>query len=69
MTEVRKQKLLTLLQILYEQTDENHPLNAPQLIELLAEKGIVCERKAIYRDIESLIDFGFDILSSTAPQG
>ena len=65
----QKQKFLTLLQILYAQTDENHPLSAPQLIELLAERGIPCERKAIYRDIESLITFGFDIMQSTCPSG
>ena len=65
----QKRKFLALLQILYEKTDENHPLNAPQLIEMLAEKGIPCERKAIYRDIESLISFGFDILTSTCPPG
>lgn len=65
----QKQKFLMLLKILYERTDENHPLSAPQLIELLAENGISCERKAIYRDIESLVEFGFDILQSTAPQG
>ncbi len=65
----QKQKFLTLLKILYEQTDENHPLSAPQLIELLAEKGIPCERKAIYRDVESLISFGFDIMQSTSPPG
>ncbi len=65
----QKQKFLALLQILYEQTDESHPLSAPQLIEILAAKGIQCERKAIYRDVESLVDFGFDILQSTYPQG
>ncbi len=65
----QKQKFLTLLQILYERTDEDHPLSAPQLVEMLAENGITCERKAIYRDIESLVDYGFDILSSTSPPG
>ncbi len=65
----QKQKFLMLLKILYEQTDENHPLSAPQLVELLAENGITCERKAIYRDIESLVSFGFDILQSSFPQG
>ncbi len=65
----QKQKFLTLLKILYEQTDEYHPLSAPQLIELLAEKGIQCERKAIYRDVESLVSFGFDIMQSTCPPG
>ena len=69
MAETRKIKLLTLLKILYEQTDDSHPLSAPQLIELLAQNGIACERKAIYRDIESLGDFGFDIEKSTSPAG
>lgn len=65
----QKQKFLALLKILYEQTDEYHPLSAPKLIELLAEQGIPCERKAIYRDVESLVNFGFDIMQSTCPPG
>ncbi len=65
----QKQKLLTLLEILYRETDEEHPLSVPRLVTLLAEHGVGCERKALYRDIGSLIDFGFDILQSTAPPG
>ena len=65
----QKQKMLNLLQILYEQTDENHPLSAPRIVELLRERGIECERKTIYRDIESLVGFGFEIMQSTSPQG
>ena len=65
----QKQKFLALLKILYEQTDEGHPLSAPQLVGLLAGQGISCERKAIYRDVESLVSFGFDILQSTCPPG
>ena len=42
----QKQKFLALLKILYEQTDEGHPLSAPQLVGLLAGQGISCERKA-----------------------
>ena len=58
----QKQKFLALLEILYRYTDEDHPLSAPRLIEMLAERGIACERKAIYRDIESLTAFGFEIM-------
>ena len=65
----QKRKFLTLLRILYEQTDENHPLSAARLVELLGEEGIPCERKAIYRDVESLNDFGFEIMQSTYPPG
>ena len=59
--ENQKLKLLVLKQIFETETDENHPLNAQQLIELLAKYGIRAERKSIYSDIECLRDFGLDI--------
>ena len=65
----QKQKFLALLEILYRYTDEDHPLSAPRLIEMLAERGIACERKAVYRDIESLTAFGFEIMQSQFPVG
>ena len=40
----QKLKLLYLCQILTQQTDEEHLLNVPQLVELLARQGILCER-------------------------
>lgn len=59
--ENQKLKLLHLMKMLYDETDENHGLTTPQLIEGLAELGIDAERKSIYRDIETLRDFGLDI--------
>ena len=50
----RKSKLLALLRIFEQQTDENHLLNVPQLVELLEAQGIRCERKSVYSDIEAL---------------
>lgn len=64
-----KKRLLNLLKILYQYTDELHPLRAPQLITLLNEAGVECERKAVYRDIECLNDFGLEIMQSTFPPG
>lgn len=64
-----KKRLLNLLKILYQYTDEFHPLRAPQLMEMLNETGIACERKAIYRDIECLNEFGVEIMQSTFPPG
>ena len=60
-SENQKMKLLALLRMLYEQTDEDHGLTTPQMIEGLAELGIDAERKSIYRDLETLRDFGLDI--------
>lgn len=56
-----KLKLLYLLKILQEKTDDTHGLSTQQLIEALAERGIDAARKSIYRDIEVLRDAGFDI--------
>lgn len=63
-----KLKTLYLYKILEKHSDENNPLSSTELIELLAEKGIKCERKAIYADIEALNQVGFDIVSVTTPK-
>ena len=62
-SENQKFKLLYLYQILMEETDEEHALTTPQLIEKLAAKGIKAERKSIYADLTSLKEeFGVDII-------
>ncbi len=59
--EGQKSKLLALLRIFEQQTDENHLLNVPQLVQLLEQQGILCERKSVYSDIEALNALGYDI--------
>jgi len=59
--EGQKSKLLTLLHILEQKTDEEHRLNVPQLVQLLEQRGILAERKSIYSDIETLRSLGYDI--------
>lgn len=54
-------KLVTLLRILEQRTDENHRLNVPQLVQLLENQGILAERKSIYSDIDTLRSLGYDI--------
>ena len=62
-SENQKYKLLYLYKILMEETDEDHVLTTPQLIEKLAAKGIRAERKSIYADLEALRnEFGVDIV-------
>ncbi len=60
--ESQKLKLLHLMQMLYDETDEDHGLSTPQIIEGLAERGIDAERKSIYRDLDTLREFGLDIV-------
>ncbi len=57
----QKMKILCLLQILRERTDENHIMSATELCKALEEYGISAERKSIYSDIEALQAFGIDI--------
>lgn len=59
----QKQRIFALLDILMQKTDEEHPLNASELIALLEKKNISCDRKTIYEDIEALILSGYDIIS------
>ena len=58
----QKKKLLSLMQILKERTDENHLMSAADLCNALEEYGITAERKSIYSDIEALQDYGMDIV-------
>ncbi len=59
----QKIKLLYLMQILLEETDDDHALTAEQLIQKLAALDVKAERKTIYDDVETLRHFGLDILN------
>ncbi len=59
-----KLKLLVLAQIFNEKTDEEHTLTASELCEELNKKDIPAERKSIYKDIDVLREFGYDIIKS-----
>ncbi|GFI01307.1 MAG: WYL domain-containing protein [Lachnospiraceae bacterium] len=65
----QKMKLLYILKILTEKTDESHCLPAQEIIALLASYGITAERKSIYDDIECLNHFGYDIVNVKSRKG
>ncbi len=54
-------KLLHLMKIMLEKTDENNPLTAGELSAELAAVGIKAERKTVYTDLDLLTLFGLDI--------
>ena len=58
----QKLKLLYLLKILQEQSDDSHPICTNEIIEGLARDGISIERKTLPSDIEALRKFGYDII-------
>ncbi len=58
-----KIKLLVLWDILCKNTDEEHAMNADELIDELQKRGISVARKVIATDIQTLNDYGYEVLS------
>ena len=65
----QKLTLLYILDYLERESDANHPVNADQLITMLAGHRIQCERKTIYSDIAALQDYGVDIITKRGKGG
>lgn len=65
----QKLKMLYIVKILEEYTDENHPITTKELIEKLALYDVTAERKSIYDDIARLQDYGYDIIQKENRNG
>ncbi len=65
----QKMKLLFLLKMLAENTDEHNVLTTQEIIERLDANDIHAERKSIYDDIRTLQDFGYDIVQNASRTG
>ena len=63
-----KTKTLLIYKLLNDYSDENNPLSTTELIDMLRDRGINCERKSIYADVKTLNDIGFDIVSTLSPK-
>ena len=59
----QKLKMLYLAKIFMEQTDDEHGLTMPEVIERLAAYDVNADRKTLYLDFEELRHYGLDILS------
>ncbi len=57
----QKIKILYLMRILLEQTDEEHGLTLEEITNELDKYGVAAERKTLYDDLEILRTFGIDI--------
>ena len=58
----QKLKLLYLLKILMEETDEEKSISMAEIISELEKYGISAERKSLYTDLEQLRLFGIDVI-------
>ncbi len=59
----QKLKLLYLMKIFMEETDDGHGLSRQALIEKLGAYGVSADRKTLYSDFEELRAFGIDIIT------
>lgn len=57
----QKFKLYRLAQIMLEQTDEEHYITMPEIIEALGRYEITADRKSIYTDLRDLEQFGIEV--------
>lgn len=58
----QKLKLLYLMKIFMEETDEEHGISMGEIIEKLNAYGVTAERKSLYDDFEALRVYGLDII-------
>lgn len=58
----QKLKLMYLMKIMLEKTDETHSITMPEIIDALKAYGVSAERKSLYSDIEALRQYGMDII-------
>lgn len=62
-------KVLYLMRIMLQNTDEKHMISMGDIVEKLQLYGINAERKSLYDDLESLRTFGIDIIYQQGKNG
>ncbi|MCR4567574.1 MAG: WYL domain-containing protein [Pseudobutyrivibrio sp.] len=58
----QKYKIINEYQILMEESDEKHQINAIDMTRRLEKRGIPAERKGVYKDMATLIEAGVDVV-------
>lgn len=68
MEQKNKSRILYILKLLYEKTDEQNPLSTVEIIEYLASLGISAHRRTIAADMELLEEFEIDVITIKSTQ-
>ena len=68
MTSNNQRRLLLLLKLLYEQTDETHFVSGADILRYWEDAGIRANRKNVYGDVQLLLDAGHDIICVKSKQ-
>lgn len=64
-----KLRMLYIMKVLLRKTDERHPMSAADIGKELGKYGMSADRKTVYNDIETLNEFGMDILQVRGTNG
>lgn len=59
----QKIKLVKLLELLRQETDEEHPMKTNDICSRLEQMGISSERRTLAMDITMLNDYGYEVMS------
>ena len=62
-----KIKLVKILEILRQDSDEENYIGTTELLAKLAAMGIVCDRRTLAADIDVLNDYGYEVLCEKEP--
>lgn len=60
----RKVKLIKLLELLRQHTDEQHPMTTNQICAAMDEMGIPCDRRIVTQDVIALNELGYEIMAT-----
>lgn len=58
----RKVKLIKLLELLRQHTDEQHPMTTNQICTAMNGMGIPCDRRIVTQDVVALNELGYEIM-------
>lgn len=61
----RKVKLLKLLELLQQGSDEQHPMTTSVILSQLEQLDIPCDRRTLAQDIATLSNLDYEIMSTT----
>ena len=62
--DIRKTKLIRIIELLQNESDERNPLTTSMILTRLANLGIPCESRVLHRDIKALNECGFEIMET-----
>lgn len=58
----KRLRILKIWEILYGETDEDHPISTEEIRDRLDKLGIKCDRRTLYDDIDLLQKNGYEIM-------